>query len=329
MKRQKKSEIDIQNGDNSDRLSDLPDHLLLRIFEFMAPKHSIQTCVLSKRWKDLWKSLMNPTLHHLRDRKFISHILSGRRDSLPLHKLGYYHIISKNKKGRKNLYLDLETKLQEVMKYATSHNVQQLTIYVGPGLIKDLELPPSIFHCHSLTALKLDFGHPASHDYIKILFPKSLNLPALKTLYLSFLTFTTSENGCAEPFSACKMLNNLIIFCCSLQDDAKALCISNSNVSLIGIGDTCMHTRVSYINVVFRTPKLKLFSIQGFLGFVSPLVCKLPSLEEAIIDYGCFDNPFKESLLIDWLHLLVNVKIMRISFRTLCQINTVSYFSNF
>ncbi|WJX48751.1 hypothetical protein P8452_35274 [Trifolium repens] len=190
-----------------------------------------------------------------------------------------------------NLHLDLESKLLEVMKYGASHNVKQLVVEVGPCLMKDLELPPSIFHCHSLAALKLDFSHPASHDYIKILFPKSLNLPALKTLYLSFLTFTTSENGCAEPFSAC-------------------------------IGDTCMHTRVSYINVVFRTPKLKLFSIQGFLGFVSPLVCKLPSLEEAIIDYGCFDNPFKESLLIDWLHLLVNVKIMRISFRTLCQINT-------
>jgi hypothetical protein len=328
MKRQKKSEIDIQNGDNSDRLSNLPDHLLLLIMEFLAPKHSIQTCVLSKRWKDLWKSLTALLLHHLRDRKFVSHILSGRDNSLPLHKLFYFHKISENMKGE-NLHLDLESKLLEVMKYGASHNVKRLVVEVGPGLMKDLELPPSIFHCHSLVALKLDFSHPASHDYIKILFPKSLNLPALKTLYLSFLTFTTSENGCAEPFSACNMLNNLIIFCCSLQDDAKALCISNSNVSLIGIGDTCMHTRVSYINVVFRTPKLKLFSIQGFLGFVSPLVCKLPSLEEAIIDYGCFDNPFKESLLIDWLHLLVNVKIMRISFRTLCQINTVSYFSNF
>ncbi|PNX73198.1 F-box family-3 protein [Trifolium pratense] len=145
------------------------------------------------------------------------------------------------------------------MKYATSHNVQQLTIYVGPGLIKHLELPPSIFHCHSLTALKLDFRHPHSHDY--------------------------SENGCAEPFSTCKMLSTLVIFCCCLQDDAKALCISNSNLSCLVI------------------------------------VCNLPFLERANLDHGYDDNPFKESLLIDWLHLLANVKIMSISHRTLCQIH--------
>ncbi|CAJ2656169.1 unnamed protein product [Trifolium pratense] len=321
MKRQKKSEIDIQNGDNADRLSDLTDYLLLRIFEFMAPKHSIQTCVLSKRWKDLWKSLVNLKFRHLRDRKFVSHILSGRHDSLPLHKLGYYHIISKNKKGRKNLHLDLETKLLEVMKYATSHNVQQLTIYVGPGLIKHLELPPSIFHCHSLTALKLDFRHPHSHDYSKIIFPKSLNLPALKILYLAFLTFTTGENGCAEPFSTCKMLSTLVIFCCCLQDDAKALCISNSNLSCLVIGDICRHTRSSYKDIVFCTPKLTFLVILGFLGFVSPSVCNLPFLERANLDHGSDDNPFKESLLIDWLHLLANVKIMSISHRTLCQIH--------
>ncbi|CAJ2645187.1 unnamed protein product [Trifolium pratense] len=317
MKRQKKR----QNGDNSDRLSNLPDHLLLHIMEFMPIKHSIQTCVLSKRWKDLWKSLTMLILHHLRDKKCVSHILSGRDDSLPLHKLRYYHRISKNKKG-KNLHLDLETKLLEVMKYGASHNMKHLTVRVDPGLIKDLELPPSIFHCHSLTTLKLDFRHPVSHDYIKILFPKSLNLPALKSMYLAFLTFTTSENGCAEPFSACNMLNNLFIFCCCLQDDAKALCISNSNVSLVVVGDTCDHTKGSYKKVVFCTPKLAFLSILGYPVFVAPSVCNLPFLEEGNIDHGYSDRPFKESLMIDWLHLLAGVKKMNISFRTFCELHT-------
>jgi hypothetical protein len=238
----------------------------------------------------------------------------------------------------KNLHVDIETKLLEVMKYAASHNVKQLTVYVGPCLIKDLELPPSIFHCHSLTTLRLDFRHPASHDYVKILFPKSLNLPALKTLYLAFLTFTTSENGCAEPFSTCNMLDRLTIFCCCLQDDAKSLCISNSNVSHIIIGRSCMHTRDSYKDVVFCTPKLIYLTIRGFLGYVSPSICNLPFLEGVDFDYGNWQekkediydrylfNPLLESLVIDWLRLVANVKIIYISFRTLCQMHMVSSF---
>jgi hypothetical protein len=334
MKRQKKSEIDIQNGDNSDRLSNLPDHLLLLIMEFLAPQHSVQTCVLSKRWKDLWKSRTMLTFYHKRDRQFVSHILSGRHDSLSIHRLKYFHLNMKDK----NLHVDIETKLLEVMKYAASHNVKQLTVYVGPCLIKDLELPPSIFHCHSLTTLRLDFRHPASHDYVKILFPKSLNLPALKTLYLAFLTFTTSENGCAEPFSTCNMLDRLTIFCCCLQDDAKSLCISNSNVSHIIIGRSCMHTRDSYKDVVFCTPKLIYLTIRGFLGYVSPSICNLPFLEGVDFDYGNWQekkediydrylfNPLLESLVIDWLRLVANVKIIYISFRTLCQMHMVSSF---
>ncbi|CAJ2654780.1 unnamed protein product [Trifolium pratense] len=315
-----------KESENSDRLSDLPDHLLLHIIQFMITKHAIQTCILSKRWKDLWKSLTNLTLHHSRDgfhisNKFVSHILSDRDHSLPLHKLiyYYYHLISEDIL-HPDPAVSPETTLLEVMKYAASHNVQQLKIDVGQGLIKDLELPPSIFHCHSLTFLMLNFQHPDSHDYSKIIFPKSLNLPALKTLYLSFVTFTTSENGCAEPFSTCNMLSTLHIICCSLQDDAKTLCISNSNVSSLVVGDPCMHTRGFYKDVVFCTPKLTFLTIMGFLGCVSPSVSNLPFLEKANFDYGYRYNPFKESLLIDWLHLLANVKLMNISFRTLREI---------
>ncbi|KAK2441806.1 hypothetical protein QL285_013054 [Trifolium repens] len=151
--------------------------------EYMEPKHSIQTYILSKQWKDLWKSLATFKFHHLRDIKVVSHILSGRDDSLPLHILSYFHLT----RGSFS-HLDLETKLLEVMKYGASHNVHVLKITFGRNLEKDIELPPSIFQCQFLVALKLDFKHPASHGYIKILFPKSLNLPALKALYLSWFS---------------------------------------------------------------------------------------------------------------------------------------------
>jgi hypothetical protein len=88
MKTQKKS-VD------TDRLSDLPDHLLLHIIQFMTAKHSVQTCLLSKRWKNLWKFLTNIEFYHfdlyngvIFD-KFVSQFLSSRDNSIPLHSISY------------------------------------------------------------------------------------------------------------------------------------------------------------------------------------------------------------------------------------------------
>jgi len=125
----------------SGRLSDLPDHVLLHIIEYMNIEQSIRTCVLSKRWKSLWKSLVNLTLHHSEKERsyifneFVYQILSGRDNSLPLHSVSYeydnaadYHKFT----------------LPHVLKYAMSHNVQQVTFIVKTWNIKDLELPTSI-----------------------------------------------------------------------------------------------------------------------------------------------------------------------------------------
>jgi hypothetical protein len=77
--------------ENEDRLSDLPDRILHHILSFSDAKQAVQTCILSTRWKNLWKTL--PTLKltssqfttHKAFTKFVSHILSLRNASTPLH----------------------------------------------------------------------------------------------------------------------------------------------------------------------------------------------------------------------------------------------------
>ncbi|CAL0318647.1 unnamed protein product [Lupinus luteus] len=209
MKRQRESERDIND---IDRLSDLPDFVLLHIMEFMDIKDVVQTCILSKRWKNLWKSMTNLTLHCLDDgrtytrvspledtdqtcilsfSKFVSRILSDRDGSLHLQHLDFAHRDTP------------EITLLEVMEYAASHNVQQFRFPVEFDPPHTFELPLSILCCRSLTFLKLDFWIFSSANN-KVKFPKSMNLPALKSLHLTFVTFTTNDDGCVEPFSTCK-----------------------------------------------------------------------------------------------------------------------------
>ncbi|RHN40995.1 putative F-box domain, leucine-rich repeat domain, L domain-containing protein [Medicago truncatula] len=242
MERQNKHVVD------TDRLSDLPDHVLLHIIEFMNIKQSVQTCVLSKRWKNLWKHLTNLKLHHSYPDnseiffKFVSQILSGRNDSISLHSLDFEH----------EDHVDPpKTTLLEVMRYAaSSHNMQQLTVYAKVRQISDLELPPSIFYSRSLTYLKLGFWQ-----------------------------------------------------------------IYGSNS-----GSNYVYDEAHNYNVVLCTPKLTSLTASGHPTFEAPSTHGLPFLEEINIDYTFPYRPCEYSIMISWLQLLANVKIMTLHFKTLFQI---------
>ncbi|GAU51036.1 hypothetical protein TSUD_411710 [Trifolium subterraneum] len=81
---------------NEDRLSALPDDALHHILSFSDAKLAVQSSILSKRWKNLWKSL--PTLKLTSKQfttlkaftKFVSHILSHRDASASLYTFDFH-----------------------------------------------------------------------------------------------------------------------------------------------------------------------------------------------------------------------------------------------
>ncbi|RZB92019.1 F-box protein isoform E [Glycine soja] len=133
---------DKDREEDMDRLSDLPDFVLLHIMKFMSMKHAVQTCVLSKRWKELWKRLTNLALHSsdfadlAHFSKFLSWVLSNRDSSISLHSLDL----------RRKGCIDHEL-LDMIMGYAVSHDVQQLAIEVNLNVKFGFKLHPSIFSC--------------------------------------------------------------------------------------------------------------------------------------------------------------------------------------
>ncbi|RZB91991.1 hypothetical protein D0Y65_024132 [Glycine soja] len=137
--------------DKSDRISELPDSVLLHIIEFMDTKSGVQTCVLSKRWKDLWKSLTNLSFDYSYFRrisyfkKFVSQILSTRDHSISLLNLDI------------RLHRSSQSFLKRVMKYVELHNTQQLTIHIA------------------LSILNLNLYHPYKKPYKIVLSTPNLN----------------------------------------------------------------------------------------------------------------------------------------------------------
>lgn len=297
------------NSENQDRLSDLPDCVLLRILSSLNTKHAVQTCILSTRWKNLWKHLPSLALsssHFRRVKgfaKFVSRVLSLRNDSTSLHTVDFWRF------GSVEPYL-----LKRIVKYAVSHNVQQLDITVA-GNMK--YFPPNFFSCRTLTSLSLNLSNCHRIIYERKLFPNSLNLPALLTLSLKSFVFCVGNDGRVEPFSALKSLKCLIIDKCEVQD-AGNLCISITTLVKLTI---LMHHNDSKITfgIELSPPSLCSFDLRGIpFPKLHGSKCNLSSIKHVKIDADMAPRSGDTHLvLLDWLVELVNIESLTVSSWTL------------
>ncbi|XP_027357276.1 F-box/FBD/LRR-repeat protein At1g78750-like, partial [Abrus precatorius] len=292
--------------DKRDRFSELPDCVLLHIMEFMDTKQAVQTCVLSKRWKNLWKRLTNLAFNTAyfdnvtNFSKFVSQVLSNRDGSVSLLNLDF------TRRGLAEPKL-----LNRVMKYAVLHNVQVLTIFINLNFRPSFEFRPFIFSCQSLMFLRLSIS---SYDPSLIVLPESLHMPALKSLELESVTFTAGDSGCAEPFSTCNVLNTLALANCALHNDAEFLCISNSNLSSLTIHGAYL---AGVYKIMLSTPSLSSLTITDHYNHRFSSTCNLPVLEHVTIDTFCRTYVQTDLYIISWLQVLTNVKIMTLSSSTL------------
>jgi hypothetical protein len=185
-----------------DRLGNLPDCLLFHILSFLDIKLAVQTLILSKRWKNIWKCLSNLTLipfTYFRNidgfNKFVSQFLSLCDSSTSLH------VLNCVRDDITNPHL-----LNRMVNYAVSHNVQQLHICVicdsWPFLPNVQYFPPTLFSWQTLTSLNLSiYSSPSFYATRTMLFPNSHDLPELISLSLKSFSFLADDDGCTEPFS--------------------------------------------------------------------------------------------------------------------------------
>jgi hypothetical protein len=303
----KRGRHDNNNEENEDRLSDLPDCVLLHILSFLNSKHAVQTCVLSPRWKHLWKCIPALILHSSEFSTakklaiFVTKILTLRDTSASLHTLDFKRINS----------FEPQRTLKEIVNYACSHNIQlkQLGICVkGDSSI----IFPRISSCQALTSLKLCVYPKGRYSNGKrTLFPKSLNLPALTNLDLTNFTFCAGDNAeCADPFTTFNSLNSLTISDCCPRYPTT---LSISNATLVNLTMRYNYgCNIKYIKL--STPSINTFSIYRS---AYPKLCGsgLSSVKRVIIDVDVM--PYRFEILLNWLQDLANVKSLTVGLTAL------------
>jgi hypothetical protein len=205
--------------------------------------------------------------------------------------------------------------LKSIAEYAISHNVQSLRTTITCDL---QQFPPCLFSSQTLTFVNLRV-HPAIAASKKILFPNSLNLPALTTLTLRSFYFCPGYDGgydgCAEPFSVLNKLNTLVIEDCLLLD-AQILCISSTTLVNLTVSERGFY-RDSYICKLF-TPSL---CNLNYLKTLNQKLCltHVCSFKHVYIDIKKHTRIFKEDyqLLLNLFQELANIKSLTVSSRTL------------
>ncbi|KAK2437052.1 hypothetical protein QL285_021991 [Trifolium repens] len=269
---------------------------------FSDSKQAVQTCLLSTRWKHLWKHIPTLKLNSWRfsTKKlfatFMSKILTLRDSSTPLHAL------------------DLER-----------------DGIIEPKLLKMI----LNYLCHALTSLKL--VHPKKgYDYTETLLPKSLNFPSLTNLYLADFTFYGGESGCAEPFTAFTKLNSLDIRFCNIKD-ARILNISNETL----VDLTMVNISSNFAKIeLYLPPSLCTFTFNG-IPILKICGNGFSYVKHVDINAQIDRNSVEHALvLLSWLQDLANVEslivtstalqilslvpdLLEVKLRSLCNLKSV------
>ncbi|PPR96051.1 hypothetical protein GOBAR_AA24613 [Gossypium barbadense] len=193
----------IDEEDLADRLSELPDNVILHIMSSLPMKEAVRTCLLSTRWKDLFTSISNIELdgvlrkrRALRNRfmEFVDGFLSLRKD-ISVDFLCYGPGID-------------HPKINEWILYAVRHGVRELELIFQSGTFEtrhftDLEF--WVFTCKTLLTLRL-FNLPS----LVLTIPTHCCLPNLKGLHLTFLKFSDDES-IRRLHSSCNSLEELLV----------------------------------------------------------------------------------------------------------------------
>ncbi|CAN1836917.1 Putative F-box/LRR-repeat protein At5g02930 [Linum perenne] len=136
-----------------DRLSDLPDSVLHHILSFLDTKSSVQTCILSRRWRSLWKyvPVLTFSKSSLRSNcdfeQYVDKVLSVRSDCCDGSRVCK---VRTDFRGEKSMHL-----LERIMKYAASHGVQKL--FISSRLVGSFDVVRTVFLCYqSLKVLELN-----------------------------------------------------------------------------------------------------------------------------------------------------------------------------
>ncbi|XP_010416064.1 PREDICTED: FBD-associated F-box protein At3g49020-like [Camelina sativa] len=248
---------------NKDRISELPEELLLHILSSLPTVIAITTSVLSKRWKSLWKVLPNLNFYSGYRHTSSDNICS----SLILHKAPVLE----------SLYLG----------FGDESDASDVGIWIGIAFARDLRKLVLSFPCYDDDSVRFPSSLCCCSntlESLKLKFSIFLDLPSrvcfnsLRELHLYYTLFK-DEESVSNLLCGCPRLEDLVLHRIR-NNNVETLTIAVPSLQRLTIEDDHYGGDGGY---VIKAPSLKYFNIDGFnrIGFC--LIQNAPELVDAII----------------------------------------------
>ncbi|KAJ4807469.1 F-box family protein [Rhynchospora pubera] len=277
-----------------DRISTLSDDVLMHILSFLRTRDAVRTCILSKRWRNIWASVsvLNFDFHYFNTddvQKFDQFVIGAlkNRGSSDLNTLIYRGTFSK----------------PSMRWIPSAARLMPLAIIIDITVLDKYRFPDSVFSCASLENLELCyFTYGRS-----VIRPKSIDLPSLKTLKLGYIKL--EENLVQKIFLGCPALENLKLYECELY-----ITEISSNVLKDLALDDCWLCR---LRVQISCRGLVSLFIRTSIETIRTIVLEnTDSLENACISlYGCDQKVNVDNVLnSNFLSGLSNTKNLELYF---------------
>ncbi|XP_020881406.1 F-box/LRR-repeat protein At3g26922-like [Arabidopsis lyrata subsp. lyrata] len=256
----------LRNGGvvNEDRISDLPEALLLQILSLLQVKDVVSTSVLSKSWRSLWKLVPKLKFYYPNNQSeqyrenFCRILVSNKAPFLEsLHLCFSFNSCSSMDVG---MWIGI----------AYARHVRELVLHVVSEKYLSFQFPKSLYNCETLETLTLK-------GWIHVNAPSPVCLKSLRTLRLENMDYNY-DHSVINLFSGCPKLENLVVYRRNLLD-VKTFTIAVPSLQRLTIYDDndAKHCRGYVINA----PSLKYLKIDGFKALESCLIENAPELVEA------------------------------------------------
>ncbi|KAL1205470.1 putative F-box/FBD/LRR-repeat protein [Cardamine amara subsp. amara] len=238
---------------NEDRISELPEALLVLILSLLPTEDAIATSVLSKQWQSLWKLL--PKL------KFNSHHHSNELGTFSKNvcKVLLSHKAPVLQSLRLMVCLEMCNAMdtEKLIETAFARNVRELVLHAGAG--EWLLYPKTLYISETLETLELKF-------FVLVDVPSSVLFKSLRTLRLHYVDFKNDESV-FNLLSGCPNLENLLVHRDPFNSTVKTLIIAVPSLQRLTI-----YNYSNKLGYVIKAPSLKYLKIVGNLGDGSCLI---------------------------------------------------------
>ncbi|KAK1386861.1 FBD domain-containing protein [Heracleum sosnowskyi] len=310
-KKLKISEVEVEV--EVDRISTLPDSLLLKILDSLPTKRAVCTSVLSKRWRPLYMSLPNLEFYDRYGKnpkqfsKFVDRFFMQRSNGLKIDK---FELLC-----GEDYYLD---RVDEWILKAIGRDLKELHLNFW---FKDLyEVFHEVYMCSTLEALRLACN-------ILVYIPEDVKFSRLRVLKFSKVTFGSIESA-GELLLNCPVLEDFSIDECEwLSGHCLSIC-GNALKKLSLLNGSDPIDNEFFLEILIDTPALEYLGIESFVSDDILIKGNLQFLTTAYLDVeqiieGALPSNVFGDCVFGLLKKINHVKILTLGGKTVEAFNSV------